>query len=93
MAVGARFYNPAGEVVGDLTDYFGRVLGVVDITAGVNGSVTDAGLALGVPGWQLHALQNFPVEVPTVTVSGTTLSWAFQSGQPAYDCLLRYWVF
>ena len=92
MTVGARIYNPAGEIIGDLTDYFGRVLGVAEIAAGVNGSLTDPGLALGEPGWQLHALQNFPVEVPTISVSGTTLSWTFQPGQPAYACLLRYWV-
>lgn len=92
MAQGLQVWDASGNLIADVTEYFGKVLGVASISAGVNGSVTNAGFAIGTPFWFLTALTSFPAEVPNITRSGNTLSWSFVAGQPAYDCRLVYGV-
>lgn len=79
MAFGLIIRDSAGNVMLDLSKRLGRIIGFVDTGAGTSGSVT--GITQfndGVPFFftvPLSAEDKF--YSPTVTISGTTLSWVF----------------
>jgi hypothetical protein len=78
--IGCRVRDDAGNIILDLTDRLGRVLGVVTITSS-GGSVTNAGFLDGSPFWVYlkDTNGNFSNQ-PTISVAGDTLSWSWPSG-------------
>ena len=94
MAAGLQVWNASGDLVLDTSTYTGKVLGILDITAGVDGSVTDSAFAIGDPYWQCVSIATYPTNQPTFTFnSGTnTLSWAWES-RLGQDCKLIYGVY
>lgn len=88
MPAGLQTWDASGNPLIDLTSRLGRIVGT-HTTGSSNGSITNAGLALGTP----FALISQPGSVvsnggtfypsPTVSFSGTTMSWTFTgSGAP-----------
>lgn len=76
MPQGLQIWDASGNLIFDTNTAAGRVLGIVNVTAAAAGSTTNAGLTTGTPFWyfQTTTTQYFS-KVPTITVSGTTLSW------------------
>lgn len=87
MAAGLRCWDAQGRLILDVTDRMGRFVGQVS-TGGAAGQIVDAGLGTGTPFFHLilqpgqqegYALVNGAVVTrwrPTVTFSGTTMSWS-----------------
>ena len=80
MPQGLQIMNAAGDVIFDTNVRAGRALGVASITAATSGSVSNAGLSTGTPFWffQVNTTSYFTI-APTVSVSGTTLSWGAEA--------------
>lgn len=82
MGQGVQIWEDAGNLILDVGTYVGRVLGSTTTTAGVSGSVTGvSGFDDGVGGFcvvPIGALWS-GVAAPTVTISGTTISWTAAS--------------
>ncbi len=82
MPAGLECYDAQGRLMFSATDRLARVLGVVNTNA-ADGSLTDAGLTTGAAYFAF-----FPSSMtadrywPTVTVSGSTLSWSY--AMPSY---------
>ena len=78
MAQGLQVWDDAGNLVLDVDTFVGRVLGSVTTTASTSGSVTGvSGFSDGV-GWFCVVPIGADwtgVSAPTVTISGTTISW------------------
>lgn len=85
MPQGLQIWDSSGNLVFDTNTAAGRVLGVTDITASTSGSVTNAGLATGTAFcfFQTKSTSYFTA-VPSITLSGTTLSWDNGSGTNAF---------
>lgn len=85
-----------GVVESDIFTNMGRILGSVEITA--DGSLTDAGFSSGVPFEPVLVAMGLPYWLPTVSISGTTLTWAYgtapaNSPSPSRTpCLIVYGV-
>lgn len=94
MAQGLQVWDASGNLIVDTGDALGKVLGVATITAGTDGSVTNAGFALGDPFWQCVSQATYGTHQPTFSFSaGTnTLSWAWE-GRSGVDCKLVYGVY
>jgi len=80
MAYGFRARDGAGNIVVEYTDRLTRVLGWVD-TGTSNGSIY-IGDADGVPFYALAGTTGIGTDVcfPTISLSGRTLSWTFNTG-------------
>lgn len=93
MPSGIKIWDASGNVVFDTTVKAGRVLGQVS-TGTANGSVTNADFSQGV-GWFTVApvATGLGTYVPTVTLSGTTVSWSFWSAVPKCPCIITYGVY
>jgi len=91
MPQGLLIIDASGNTVFDTNTAAGRVLGIADVTASTSGSVTNAGLTTGTAFWffQTKTTSYFST-VPSVTLSGTTLSWDNGSATNAF---LVYGVF
>ena len=89
MPAGFQAWDASGNTVVDLSTRLGRILGV-HTTGSSNGSITNAGLAQGTP-FALVSQPNSTVAnggtfypSPTVSFSGTTMSWTFPgTGAPS----------
>lgn len=94
MPQGLQVWDASGNLILDISERVGKFLGIATITAGVNGSVTNAGFALGQPFFMVTTLGTLPTYRPSLTFNaGTnTLSWDWQ-GRPGSNCSLRYGVF
>lgn len=76
MPQGLEVYDSSGVLKLSITDRLSRVLGSIDIST--NGSIIVAGFADGTP-WVTFlpwAFVNVP-KMPSISVSGTTLSWTY----------------
>lgn len=91
MPQGLQVWNAAGQLVLDVSERTGKVLGTTTIVAGVDGSVTDADFALGSFFFVATPKTTYPTFRPTFTFAGTTLSWAWE-GRSGVDCALVWGV-
>ena len=68
--------DASGNIIFDTNTYAGRVLGIATVTASTSGNASSNGLTTGTPFWsfQTTSTQYFS-QVPTISVSGTTISW------------------
>lgn len=81
MPQGLQIFDAAGNVIFDTNVRAGRVLGVASVVAATAGSVTNAGLATGTPFWAFQTTTtSYFTAAPTISVSGTTLSWGAEAG-------------
>jgi hypothetical protein len=96
MSLGYRDWNAAGNLIVDTNNRLSRVLGTVDITGGVSGSVTNADFAQGTPFWICTAKEAsyslYSGGGPNISVSGSTLSWDF-TGRAPRNARLVYGVY
>ncbi len=96
MPAGLQVWNAAGQLIFDISTRASRVLGLVNITGGVDGSVANPDFAQGDPYWQCVQTVGLSTlyfgVTPAFSFSGTTLSWSFD-GLPDNDCLLIYGVY
>lgn len=94
MPAGYQAWDAGGNLIADVTFRYGKLLGITTILAGVNGSVTNPGFALGQFVFMVTPLTTFPTYRPSMSFdAGTnTLSWDWQ-GRPGSNCSLRYGVF
>lgn len=77
MPAGLQMWDPAGNLIVDISMRLGRVLGVAALTGGVNGSAVNDGLTTGTPFWMLTCITSPLVRQPVISVSGSTISWDF----------------
>lgn len=80
MAFGIVIYDSSGQVMVNVADRLARILGSVNVGT-TNGSINVPEFSLGIPFYFLRA--NGPQQgtfPPTITFSGTTLSWSQPSG-------------
>jgi hypothetical protein len=79
MAAGLEVYNASGVLRLSLTDRITRYIGT-QYTGTADGAISDPALALGEP-WFLVTPNGDGANVakaePSVSISGTTLSWSF----------------
>lgn len=91
MPAGLQVWNSGGQLIADVSDRFGRVIGVTD-TGSSNGSVNVSGLSLGEPWVAVQPYTSNVFHTPTVNVSGTLITWTFPESTKG-PCLLIYGVF
>ena len=77
MPQGYQEWDASGNLIVDTPMSLGRVLNVVTINGATDSSESNAGLATGTPFFKVVFLGNFSTFMPTVTISGTTISWAW----------------
>ncbi|MCP3729246.1 hypothetical protein M9978_02295 [Sphingomonas sp. MG17] len=91
-----RIWRPDGSLKVNLSKRLCRRLGSV-VTGTVDGSIDHPGFALGHPRWQVLSTSGDMSQsyAPQVSVSGNTLSWAFEGGYEGTrsSCIIRYGVF
>lgn len=76
MPQGLQVFDSSGNIIFDTNTVAGRVLGITDITATTSGSVTNSGFSTGTPFWIFQPkTTSYFSKAPSVTISGTTLSW------------------
>lgn len=94
MPQGLQVWDAAGNLIVDVTSRLGKILGVTDVTAGVDGSVTNANFAAGSYFFVLTPIATYSTFRPTMSFNaGTnTLSWAWE-GRPGVNCKLVYGVY
>lgn len=80
MPQGLQVWNASGQLIVDVTDNLGRVLGIANVTGGAAGSVTHAGFAQGTGFWMLMGVNSYALPAPAFSLSGTTLSWTWPDG-------------
>lgn len=88
-------YNAAGQLIQSISDRLSRIVGEVQ-TMAADGSVTNANI--GSNSWYTVTPLGPLGILPTLSQSGTTLSWSydvnpFASYAPKADCLIRYGVY
>jgi hypothetical protein len=82
MPAGLEVYDASGRPIVRLTDRVGCVVGVIN-TGTANGSAELPGLLRGTPFYVIQTGPTWQVgsdTTPTVTISGSTCSWAFGPG-------------
>lgn len=95
MPVGAQIFDASGNVIQDYTDSTGKYLGQISIPASggtaQSGTVSNSAFSSGTLWWvtTLPPTASYASDVG-VSLSGTTLSWAANSGCPA--CILYYGI-
>lgn len=98
MAYGLRTWDEQGKLLIDTSSRLSRVLGTVQITAGVDGSVSSPDFVQGTPFWMAYATAastgSYAGAMPAFTISGSTLSWSW-AGMEQYkdNCTLIYGVY
>lgn len=80
MPQGVQVWDASGNLIIDITQRLGRVLGVATLTSPTDGSVTDAGFGTGTPFWACIPVATGRALVPDLSISGNTLSWDFLTG-------------
>lgn len=80
MATWLKVWDASENLTFDATTRISRVLGSATIAAGATGSITDAGFSTGTAYWASIRNTLSPgvfdnIEPPTISVSGTTLSY------------------
>lgn len=88
-----RFRDPAGNLIVDLGTRLGRILGARTLTGPTNGSAVHPELAEGTPFWTVQCISSPAAGVPTISVSGTTISWTFAGVWDTQTFRLVYGVF
>lgn len=93
MTYGFRVKKPGGTHIDPLTSV-GRYLGQVIVTN--NGSLVEPALTTGIPDFVVVRLSANTYEMePSVSISGTTLSWTYHTDQSVVlraQCAILYWV-
>ena len=81
MTQGLQVWDASGNLILDTSYDTGFILGVVDFaTAAQSGSLTDANFANGTPFFfDIGTIANM-LSAPTVTYSGTTMTWTATDG-------------
>lgn len=77
MGQGIREYDASGNLIFDSSTQIGRVLGVATLTGATDSSLTDAGLLTGTPFYMVVFLGSYATYMPTISISGSTLSWSW----------------
>lgn len=97
---GLEVYSASGTLVFGLTTKTGRIIDKA-ATGAANGSVTAAALASGTPFYYILPLENnwaalgFEDSIkqpPSVSFSGTTMTWTYPGSGSKLDCLIYYGV-
>lgn len=89
MAVGFRQRDPSGNILVDITTRLPRIMGRVNVTAGVNGSVSVPASGNNPIFYRFlsNAASSLFNASPRVTINNTTnvISWSFLSPNPSYQ--------
>lgn len=80
MPQGLQINDEAGNLIVDITTRLNRVIGRVDVNK-VNGSVSNAGFAEGIPYFVMLG-QDIGLVSPNVTFSGNTMTWTYDVVAP-----------
>ena len=80
MPQGLQVWDAAGNLILDLTDRLGRLLGIATLTNPTDGNITDAGFASGTPWFVCLPISGGAVSTPQVGVAGNVISWDFIAG-------------
>lgn len=96
MPTGLQVFDATGTIMLDATTRTGVILGDLASTGKSNGSLSVPGFALGqgfyicnpAPGWYWSSEQA-DSRAPTITISGTTLSWTFTKNGDAFNIPFR----
>lgn len=81
MPQGLQVFDASGNIIVDTSTALGTVLGThsfVGAALNTSDSISVSGFALGTPFFSMY--QSGAGLAPTVTTSGTTLSWIFDQG-------------
>lgn len=93
MPQGLQVWNASGQLIVDTNSPSGVIIGVHTFNgaaAGAGGSISVPQLALGTPFWVLRG--SWFVD-PSISVSGTTISWTFTQFVPSsivYELIYGY---
>lgn len=85
-------WDAAGNLETDTGTYLGRIINELTIVCGTDGSETNANLLLGTPFWQVTFLSNYSSFLPTITVVGDTIYWAWNGKTSGLSYKLVYGV-
>jgi len=77
MPAGYQEWDAAGNLIVDTPTKIGRMLNVVTLSGAVDGSETNDGLLTGDWFCQVVFLGNYSTFMPTITVVGNEISWAW----------------
>lgn len=93
MPQGLQILDASGNVIIDGSRRLGRILNVVTLTGATDGNETNAGLAGGSPFWQVVFLGSYATFMPTITVIGSTIYWAWDGRGAGNSYRLVYGVY
>ena len=93
MSQGLQLWDASGNLILDTSMRLGRVLNVVDLSGATDGSEENAGLLTGTPFWMVTFLGSFATYMPTISVVGDDISWAFGGKGSGNSYKLVYGVF
>jgi len=87
MAIGLRQRDPSGNILVDITTRLPRIMGRVDLSAGVNGSVSVPASGTNPIFYWFNASTTQPDynTSPRFSVSGDVISWQYVSGISLYN--------
>jgi hypothetical protein len=93
MAEGLQVFDSSGNKILDVSDSLTKYLYVATVGPG-NGSVTVAGLVGGRPWFTAYRLSSNATQylAAKFTISGTTVSWTYQSGGSGNYAPMRLFV-
>ena len=80
MPQGLQVWDASGNLILDLTDRLGRILGISTLTSPTDGSITDAGFASGTPWFICLPISSGAASTPQCSVAGNVISWDFITG-------------
>lgn len=83
MPQGLEIYDSSGAVVFDTTTRLGKIIGSITVNAFGSGSVTVPNVSGGLF-VAIQSLNPLPTTGSTVTISGNTINWNYQSKNDEY---------
>lgn len=95
MPQGLQVWDASGNLIGDVTDYYGRVTNVVDIPASTSSSTTISVPASGTQTQMLLPTSGTftpgdVTDAPTISIVGTTLSYTNSSAK-GFKLIMGVW--
>lgn len=76
MPQGLQIWDASGNLVVDLTDHFGRLIGYQNVSS--SGSFSSSEFSKGTP-FYLYLPSNYNQNYPSIFFSGNTLNWTGSS--------------
>ncbi|TZG23884.1 hypothetical protein [Sphingomonas montanisoli] len=90
MAYGLRIWDAAGNLELDISTNAGRIVATIE-TGATSGSQDVPGFATGAPFWTIMPLGGLAygnLILPSVSRTGTTLTWTYASGTGPVNCII-----